>query len=76
MTSTQVKLWMGENWWQLGLLVVLLATAASALKGAVATLDAKADKVEVNALRRDVRAVLILVCKDHPGDSQCAELPR
>lgn len=65
MTSKDVPKWIGDHWWQLGLLVVWAVLTA-------ASIQTKADKDEVLAIRQDVNTLLVLMCRQYPADSRCA----
>lgn len=42
------------------------------LQGQVAN---KADSSTVEAMARDIRTIKLILCRQQPGDSYCAELP-
>lgn len=69
--TPQVEAWIGANWWKLGLLVVLAASAMGAL-------ERKADTKDVERVERKVDVIVTVVCTDPPPPAKlaCATLPR
>jgi len=71
--TAKIREWAAAHLLQLIVYGVALGIAWGSLKAEVSR---KANTVDVVAIASDVRDIKVLICRDHPGDSACADAPR